>query len=118
MVKLLEAYNITFSDYILSICETTLNENIELPEAMLENYTFAKSNCPTNIARGADSTKITFKVKNGLSFGEAIVSEMKQEKKVFSDFVWILPPAKPEATTKHTQTHTSLNSTLNLATWH
>ena len=40
--KFLEARNIAFSYDIISNCEIALNDNIALPDFMLENFTLTK----------------------------------------------------------------------------
>ena len=51
-VKLLEAHN-SFHNYdLISICETSLDDTVELPDVMLENYNFVSCSNPSNTRRG------------------------------------------------------------------
>ena len=47
-IQLLEAHNSIFNYELISLCETSLNDSVELPDQLLENYTFVSSNCPNN----------------------------------------------------------------------
>ena len=49
-IHLLEAYNSIFNYDLISICETNLNSSIELPDPLLNGYTFLFSNNPSNNA--------------------------------------------------------------------
>ena len=37
-VRLIEAHNCIFNYDLVSICETSLNDSVELPETLLNNY--------------------------------------------------------------------------------
>ena len=51
-VKLLEVHN-SFHNYdFISICETSLDDTVELPDVMLENYNFVSCNNPSYTKRG------------------------------------------------------------------
>ena len=39
-VRLIEAHNSTFIYDMISICETSLNDSVVLPESLLNDYTF------------------------------------------------------------------------------
>ena len=41
-----------FNYYLVSICETSLNDSVELPETLLNDYTFVPANHPANTRRG------------------------------------------------------------------
>ena len=39
-IELIEAHNSIFDYDIISICETSLNDTVELPKKLLDDYTF------------------------------------------------------------------------------
>ena len=47
-VHLIEAHNSIFNYDLISICETSLNDSIKLPDILLNDYTFVPSKKPTN----------------------------------------------------------------------
>ena len=50
-VSLIEARN-SFSNYdLIALCETSLNDSIELPVTLLDEYTFVHANNPANTRR-------------------------------------------------------------------
>ena len=51
-VSLIEAHNSLFNYDLISICETCLNDSAELPETLLEEYTFVPANNSANTRRG------------------------------------------------------------------
>ena len=51
-VSLVEAHNSIFQYDVISICETCLNDSVELPETLLDEYTFVHVNNPANTRRG------------------------------------------------------------------
>ena len=79
-VKLLEAHNSIFNYDIISICETSLNDTVDLPDIMLENYSFVSCNNPCNTRRGGVGlfykNDLPIKIRNDLSFDESIVVEL------------------------------------------
>ena len=89
-VRLIEAHNSIFNYDLISICETSLNDSIELPETLLNDYTFVSANNPANTRDGGvglfykNSLPVT--VPNDLSFNESIVIELKfgREKRFFT----------------------------------
>ena len=84
-VGLIEAHNSIFNYDQISICETSLNESfndsVELPDTLLNDYTFVPANNPVNSRNGEvglfykNSLPVT--VRNDLSFDESIVVELK-----------------------------------------
>ena len=48
-IRLIEAHNSLFNYDIISICETSLNDLVTLPDVMLENYSFVENNNPNNV---------------------------------------------------------------------
>ena len=79
-VRLIEAHNSIFNYDLISICETSLNDSIILPDILLNDYTFVSSQNPTNTRQGGvdlffkDSLPI--KIRIDLSFEESIVVEL------------------------------------------
>ena len=47
-IPLIEAHNTLFNYDLISICETSLNDSVELPETLLNDYTFVPANNPAN----------------------------------------------------------------------
>ena len=47
-VHLIEAHNSIFHYDLISICETSLNDTVELPETLRNGYTFVPTNNPEN----------------------------------------------------------------------
>ena len=50
-VRLIEARDSIFNYDLVSICETTLNDSVELPETLIDDYTFVPANYPANTRR-------------------------------------------------------------------
>ena len=87
-VRLLEAHNSIFNYDLISICETSLNDSVELPETLLDNYTFLPANNPMNTRHGGVGlfykNSLPVKPRYDLSFEETIVVELKfGRKKIF-----------------------------------
>ena len=87
-IRLIEAHNALFKYDLISICETSLNDSVELPETLINNYTFVPANNPSNVRHGGIG--LSFKnslpviVRDDLSFDESIVIEIKfGRKKIF-----------------------------------
>ena len=75
-VSLIEAHNSLFNyDLMISICETSLNDSVELPEPLLNEYTFVPANNPANKRHGGVGlfykNSLPAVVKNDLSFDES-----------------------------------------------
>ena len=51
-VHSIEAYNSLFNYDIISLCETTLNDSIEIPDPLLDDYTFISANNLFNARHG------------------------------------------------------------------
>ena len=101
-VRLIEAHNSIFNYDLISICETSLNDSVELPEALLNDYTFVPANNPANTRHGGGGgvgVRLFFKnslpviVRNYLSFDESIVVELKFGRKIFFFTVLYRSPA-------------------------
>ena len=80
-VRLIEAHNSIFNYDLISICETSLNDSVELPETLLNDYTFLPANNPANTRHGGVGlfykNSLPVIVRNDLSFDESIVVELK-----------------------------------------
>ena len=75
-VRLIEAHNSIFNYDLISICEPSLKELVELPETLLNGYTFVPAKNPANIRH--DGVGLFYKnslpviVRDDLSFEESI----------------------------------------------
>ena len=80
-VQLIKAHNSIFDYDLITICETSLSDVIELPETQLDEYRFVPANNPANTRHGGVGlfykTSLPFIVRNDLSFDESIVVELK-----------------------------------------
>ena len=80
-VNLIEAHNSLFNYDLISICETCLNDSVDLPEPLLDEYTFVPVNNPANTRCGGVGlfykNSLPVVNRNDLSFDESIVAEMK-----------------------------------------
>ena len=88
LVPLIEAHNSIFNYDLISICETSLNDSVELPESLLNDYTFVPVNHPANTRLGGGGlffkNSLPVTVWNDCSFDESIVVEVKfRRKKIF-----------------------------------
>ena len=93
-VSLIEAHNSIFDYDLISVCETSLNDTVELPEILLNNYTFLSSHNPMNTWWGGLFYKNSLPVipRHDLSFNESIVIELKfGRKKIFFTVIYRSP---------------------------
>ena len=95
-VRLIQAHNSIFNYDIISICETSLNDSVELPETLLNDFTFVHANNPSNTRHGG--VGLFFKnclpvvIRDDLSFDESIVVELKfGRKKIFFTVLYRSP---------------------------
>ena len=95
-VGLIEAHSSIFNYDLISLCETSLNDSVKLPETLLNNYAFVPVNNPANTRH--DRVGIFFKntlpitIRNDLSFDESIVVELKfGRKKIFFTVLYRSP---------------------------
>ena len=76
-----------FNYDLISICETSLNDTIELPETLLNGYTFVPANSPANNRHGGIGlfykNSLPVIVRDDLSFEESIVVELKFGRKKY-----------------------------------
>ena len=95
-IRLIEAHNTLFNYDLISICETSLNESVELPETLLDDYTFVPANNLANIRHGGVGfffkNSLPVIIRNDLSFDESIVIELKFGlKKIFFTVLYRSP---------------------------
>ena len=75
-VHLIEAHNSIYNYDLMAVCETSLNDSVELPETLINDYTFVSANNPLNTRYGGvglfykNSLPVT--VRRDLSFDESI----------------------------------------------
>ena len=50
--SIIEAHNSIFKYDLISICKTSLNDSVELPEPLLNEYSFVSANNPANTRHG------------------------------------------------------------------
>ena len=95
-VDLIEAHNSAFKYDLISICETSLNNSVELPKTLLNDYTFVSANNPANTRHGGVGlfykNSLPVIVRNDLSFDESIVLELNfGRKKLFFTVLYRSP---------------------------
>ena len=95
-VRLIEAHNSIFNYDLISICETSLNDTVELPETLLNGYTFVPANNPANNRHGEVGlfykNSLPVIVRDDLCFDESIVVELKLgRKKIFFTVLYRTP---------------------------
>ena len=94
-VRLIEAHNSLFNYDLISICETSLNDSIELPETLQNDYMFVSANNPANTTwwcRTFLQKSLPVIVRNDLSFEESIVIELNfGRKKLFFTVLYRSP---------------------------
>ena len=95
-VRLIEAHNSLFNYDLISICETSLNDSIKLPDILLTDHTFVHSKNPANTRHGGVGlfykNSLPIKIRYDLSFDESIVVELKfGRKKIFFTVLYRSP---------------------------
>ena len=95
-VRLIEANNSIFNYDLVSICETSLNDSVELLHTLLNDYTFVPANNPANSRNGGVGlfykNSLPVIVRTDLSFDESIVVELKfGRKKIFFTVLYRTP---------------------------
>ena len=98
-VQLLEAHNYIFKYDLISLCETSLNDTVNLPDPLMDDYTFITSNNPLNLRHGGVGllykNSLPIKIRDDLAFQESIVVELKFGiKKIFFTVVYRNPAHK------------------------
>ena len=81
-VQAIEAHNILCNYVLVSICETSLNDSIKIPDPLLNDYTFLPANHPGKGSHGGDGlfykNSLPFKYRSDLSFDESLVGELNK----------------------------------------
>ena len=95
-VQLIEAHNSLFNYDLIAVNETGLNDSIEIPEFLLDNYTFINANNAANQRHGGVGlfykNSLPLKVRDDLSFAESIVIELKfRRKSIFFTILYRSP---------------------------
>ena len=95
-VTLLESHSLVNKYDIISLCETSLNDDIELDLNIFPGYRFVSLNNPDGSANGGVGIfykeHLPLRVRRDLSFGESLVVEMKfGRKKIFFTVVYRNP---------------------------
>ena len=92
LLKLISIFNYN----LISVCETNLDDSVELPESLLKDYTFEPANHPLNIKRDGVSlfykNSLPVNIRHNLSFDESIVVDLKfGRKKIFLTVLYRSP---------------------------
>ena len=86
-ITLLEAHNTEHNYDIISLCETSLNDTVLVPENALPGYKFHSCNHPDGGRNGGVGIfykeTLPLKIRHDLSFDECIVSEIILDRKRF-----------------------------------
>ena len=101
-VTLIEAHNSIFDYDLISICETSLKDSIEIPDPLLSEYKFIPANHPDNVSHGGVGlffkNSLPVKHREDLSFEQSIVVELKfGRKKIFFTVLYRSPSHKRES---------------------
>ena len=112
-VQLLEAHNALFNYDLISINETCLNDSIDIPEVLLDDYTFVNANNSNNTRHGGVGlfykNSLPLRVRHDLSFSESIVVEIKYHRKSIFFTVLYRSPAHGHSTPVFNQFLSDLN---------
>ena len=95
-LNLIDAHNSIFDYDLISINETSLNDTVELPETLLDDYTFVHANNIANTRHGGMGLfykkSLPVIVRSDLSFNESIVVELNfGRKKVYFTVLYRSP---------------------------
>ena len=98
-VTLIEAHNSIFDYDLISLCETSLKDSIEIPDPLLNDYKFIPANHPDNVSHGGVGlflkNSLPAKHREDLSFEQSIVIELKfGRKKIFFTVLYRSPSHK------------------------
>ena len=85
-----------FNYDLVSICETNLNDTVDLPETLLNDYSFGTANHPLNRKHGGVDlfykNSLPIKIRRDLSFEESVVAELRNgRKKIFLTVLYRSP---------------------------
>ena len=98
-VSLLEAHNTNFNYDIISLCETSLNDTIQIPDNILPGYKYFTCNHPDGNRSGGVGIfykeTLPLRLRQDLSFEECIVSELIfGHKRIFFTVIYRNPENK------------------------
>ena len=101
-VTCIEAHNSLYNYDIISLCETSLNKDIKVPENILKGYHFFSSDHPSGDKKGGVGIfykeTLPLKIRNDLSFDESIVVELIfGHKKIFFTVLYRNPIYKSDS---------------------
>ena len=101
-VSLLEAHNVIFNYDIISLCETSLNDDVQVPENILPGYLYHPLNHPDNKRSGGVGIfykdTLPLRIRSDLSFDECLVCELKfGRKKIFFTVFYRNPENKDKS---------------------
>ena len=101
-ISLLEAHNTIYNYDIISLCETSLDDTIVLPEKLLNGYKFISKNSPSGKKQGGVGIfyreSLPLKTREDLSFNECIVVELRfPRKKIFFTVLYRNPAHKADS---------------------
>ena len=102
-ITLLEAHNTEHNYDIISLCETSLNDTLQVPENALPGYKFHSCNHPDGERNGGVGIfykeTLPLRIRQDLSFDECIVSEMIFGRKtIFFTVLYRNPHSKAQST--------------------
>ena len=100
-VSLIEANNVIIDYDIISLCETSLNDSLSVPDNILNGYLYHPCNHPSGEKKGGVGifykASLPLKIREDLSFPECIVTEMRfGRKKIFFTVLYRNPIIKAE----------------------
>ena len=83
----------------MSLCETSLNDGVEIPEPLIDDYNFVPMNHPSGNRRGGVGIfykeKLSLEIRKNLSFNECLASEVLiGKRKVFYSVCYRSPSMK------------------------
>ena len=101
-VTLIEAHNSLFKYDIISLCETSLNDDVAVPEDLIKGYRFFSLDHPSGEKKGGVGIfykeTLPLKIRNDLSFEECIVVELIfGHKKIFFTVLYRNPINKADS---------------------
>ena len=79
-ISLLEAHNTLFNYDIISLCETSLNDEMQVPEKAIPGYKYQPLNHPSGNKKGGVGIfykdTLPLRIRSDLSFNECLVTEL------------------------------------------
>ena len=95
-VRLIEARNSMVNYDLISVCDTNLNDTVDLPETLLNDYSFETGNHLLHRKHGGVGlfykNSLPINIRRDLSFQESIVVELKYgRQKIFLTVLYHSP---------------------------